>query len=90
MPVDIYSERKDETTCFKVEVQSDEPHFYGYFEIDVFENYEKGSENNSDSYDRHVDWTTFFIPEQIFYEGEKELFEKWVMSHKEEIEDKIR
>ena len=90
MSVDIYSERKDETTCFKVEVQSDEPHFYGYFEIDVFENYEKGSEHNSDSYDRHVDWTTFYIPNPVFFEGEKELFEKWVNENKIELEDKIR
>lgn len=89
MLVDVCSQRVDGST-FKVEVQSDEPHFYGYFEIDVFENYEKGSEHNSDSYDRHVDWTTFYIPNQVFFEGEKELFEKWVNENKIELEDKIR
>ena len=90
MNQDIYAKRKNETSCFKVEVQSEEPHFYGYFEIDVFENYEKGSEHNSDSYDRNVDWTTFYIPEQIFFDGEKELFENWVLTHKLEIENYIR
>jgi hypothetical protein len=79
-----------EGSIFKVEVQSEEPHFYGFFEIDLIENYEKGSEHNSDSYNRHVDWTTFYIPDQIFYDGEKELFEKWVTENKEKLEDKIR
>lgn len=89
MSTDITATRL-EGSHFKVEVQSEEPHFYGFFEIELVENFEKGSQHNSDSYDRFVDWSTMSIPEQIFFEGEKDLFVKWVEENKIELESKIK